>query len=343
MYNINIMETITQRRSIEALEKVLGEISPQPELLQNARLPSWVKSAGTLHSYLITRSQTPLVVLVPRKLSFDQITRTHGLISKSTRASVLIAADGLPPKYRSLLARERIPYFLTSGAINAPELAVVSAQFSMMTPARVPKLKEAHEVTPLGLKLAAAYLTDQLQPTFKLGELFDYLKKKSHKISAAKLSDVVTNLAELNIVTVHGAGPRKSFEFLPKEEVWSGVQTFAPPRLFRAQDGYSKPKEGTFVLASESALARFSMLGAPEHSVLAMTRKTALEARQSAADATRPSCTFQIWHEPPTLFSIQGCLNPIELYLSLRSNTDERVQISLDEMLQKWGLRRANV
>lgn len=340
------MEIIAQPPTAEALGKALGGLSPHPELLADAQLPGWLKNAGTLRSYLITGSQTPLVVLFPRKLTFDQLIRVHRLVSKTTKAPVIIAADDLPPKYRSLLARERISYFLKNGAINAPELALVSTQFATKTHSRLPKLIETNEVTPLGLKLVAAHLTGQLKTTFKLGELFELLKEeKNYKVSPAKLSAVVTNLAELNFVTVHGAGPRKSFEFLPKEEIWSSVQTFAPPRLFRAMDGYYQPVPGTFVWAGESALSHFSMLGAPGHPILAVNRKaeSQAQAQQTVGDWGRPLFTFQTWHEPPTLFSLKDCLNPIELYLSLRSESDERVQISLDEMLKELGLRRALV
>ena len=59
--------------------------------------------------------------------------------------------------------------------------------------------------------------------------------------------------------------------------------------------------------------------------------------KQSEMDSKIPKIRIEIRKEMPGLFSIAGYLNPVEIFLDLRNNQDERIQISLGQMMNKWN------
>jgi len=93
--------------------------------------------------------------------------------------------------------------------------------------------------------------------------------------------------------------------------------------------------------AGESALARHSMLAEPPNPAYAMSSET-WKAMQQAEDLRElkihepGSIEIEIWKYPPELFVRNGTVDPLSLYLSLKGTTDERVEIALDELLEKF-------
>ena len=44
---------------------------------------------------------------------------------------------------------------------------------------------------------------------------------------------------------------------------------------------------------------------------------------------------IQVWSYPPALFAEQGTVDRLSLYLSLRTDHDERTESALEEMMEK--------
>src|SRR5690606_24262748 len=101
----------------------------------------------------------------------------------------------------------------------------------------------------------------------------------------------------------------------------------------------------TYCLAGETALAHFTNLVDPKAKTLAMTPALFRSVFQSAKSVVKfdeigNGATLQIWKEDPRVFSLNGYLNPVELFISLQNHPDERVQIELDELLAPYRLTR---
>jgi len=100
-------------------------------------------------------------------------------------------------------------------------------------------------------------------------------------------------------------------------------------------------------VAGLSALSRLCLLGEPSIPVIAFTKESwDLEvARSSRAEVDpfdKPVVEVEIWSYSPDHITGQTripmspeSVDPLSLYLSLRNNVDDRVQLSLDEMMEK--------
>jgi DNA-binding MarR family transcriptional regulator len=96
-------------------------------------------------------------------------------------------------------------------------------------------------------------------------------------------------------------------------------------------------------LAGQSALAFYTMLAEPKVAVLAFpVAEWKVKLREEKIiKLTSPEpgdCEIELWKYPPAQFADNGRVDRLSLFLSLKDNTDERVQSALDELLgdMKW-------
>jgi DNA-binding MarR family transcriptional regulator len=92
--------------------------------------------------------------------------------------------------------------------------------------------------------------------------------------------------------------------------------------------------------AGESALARLSMLNEPQQPVIAITSEAAQQAKQEGvffeprelADAI----AVQIWRYIPNILANEKIVDPLSLWLSLKDNRDDRIQMALDDIEENF-------
>jgi hypothetical protein len=127
------------------------------------------------------------------------------------------------------------------------------------------------------------------------------------------------------------------------KELWDRSLEFmqSPVKKLVRADFRGKACPG--IPAGLTALAHCTMLAAPERPVFAVDSEQWNEYRkkQSVRElpfAERNSSDVEIWRYNPAMLSIEGFADPFSLYLSLRDDTDERVQASLNYMMEnmKW-------
>jgi hypothetical protein len=90
--------------------------------------------------------------------------------------------------------------------------------------------------------------------------------------------------------------------------------------------------------AGESALSKKSMIGAPPVEVygVAKTRKFVSQTTQLIDNAKQ--CQIELWRYDPTILSGEQCADPLSLALSLAHLNDERVELAVEEVLERvWN------
>jgi len=95
------------------------------------------------------------------------------------------------------------------------------------------------------------------------------------------------------------------------------------------------------LLAGESALSRHSMLSQPSHPTYAVSAQEwqVLQLNKEVTELKihEPgSMEIEIWKYDPELFAREGVVDPLSLYLSLKDTKDERVEMALDTLLEKF-------
>ncbi|MBN8538463.1 MAG: hypothetical protein J0M15_15530 [Deltaproteobacteria bacterium] len=344
------MEQIDIERNLRALQALypgLTEDKPQHLPMEQIKgLPVWMRENIRVLK-LPMKEAAPFYLVIPKpRLAFEHLMRIYQLLHEKLGPLVLVIADRMPPKHRPLLVKFRIPFIYKNESVFVPDLGLKIGRLKKFEDNHKLELADKKEgLTPFAFKIVAGLLTNQIPEEFTQKLLLEKLQYRT-KISASKLSPALTELTEHDLLFSHGAGPTKSYTQENHQKTWEKVllQTFAPFFKEVETNYLPKPFEG-YIVAGESALARYSNLAHPNQNVIAVTTS---EFRQNfktldkmaLAQERSETTLIQVWKEDPALFAIKGAQNPIEVFFSLQRNTDERVQLSLDEMLKAYGLHR---
>ena len=314
-------------------------------------LPVWIK--GSVKIFQLDRLGEPteafIYLVQPEpELTFEQLMRIYRQLVERFAAPILIIADNLPAKHRPLLVKFNIAFIYKSESIYAPALGLMFNHLKRFQEDRKNRVEFKREaLTPFALKLVSGLLTNRIPPEFTLKALHEFLRQEGGEVSAAKLSLTLRDLVNHGLLHASGAGPTRCFGKLNVEKTWEKILLAPIAPFFRQVEINFVQKENTeaFCLAGESALAQYSNLavtGTATHAMSVREFRASYEGIRSKVPSSyfNIPTVIQIWKEPPHLFAVEGVLNPVELFFSMRNHPDERVQLALDEMLKDYGLVR---
>jgi hypothetical protein len=345
------MEPLDIERNLRALQGIYpGEIRDKPHPLPIERikgLPIWMRENIRILEVPTQGAGEAIYLVVPKpRVAFEHLMRIYQILQEKLGPLVLIIADRMPPKHRPLLIKFRIPFIYKNESIFVPSLGVKIGNLKKFEDHSQPELaSKKEELTPFALKILAGFLTNQIPQEFTQKNLLENLQDKT-KISASKLSPVLIELTERELLNAHGAGPTKTYTQENHQQTWEKLLSLPLAPLFREVEANYLPKPlEEYVVAGEAALASYSNLAHPNKNIIAVTTNEFRLTFQSAskkflAQESKITTLVQVWKEDPALFAIKGVQNPIEVFFALQKNPDERVQLSLDEMLEKFSLRR---
>jgi len=314
-------------------------------------LPIWIK--GSVKIFQIERlgesTEAFLYLVQPElELTFEQLMRIYRQLVERFAAPVLIIADNLPAKHRPLLVKFNIAFIYKSESIYAPALGLMFNHLKRFQEDRKNRVEFKREaLTPFALKLISGLLTNRIPSEFTLKSLHESLRQEGFEVSAAKLSLTLRDLVNHGLLHASGAGPTLCFAKLNVEKTWEKILLAPLEPFFRQVEINFVQKENRekYCLAGESALAQYSNLavtGTVTHAMSVREFRASYKGIRSKVPSSNLNipAVIQIWKEPPHLFAVEGVLNPVELFFSMRNNPDERVQLAIDEMLKKYGLVR---
>lgn len=227
----------------------------------------------------------------------------------------------------------------------APDLGFKTS--NLKTLQREPKAEVKKDgLTPFALKVLAGLITNQIPTKFTLMLLNDQLREKGFKIAIGKLSAALNELTASDLLTVQQAGKTKTYAKKAESEYLAQLEYLKLAPFFReVETNYLPADRNTYAIAGETALAHYTNLAEPKQQTIAMFAKDyrTVYDRDNATvpygDFGNPSIV-QVWKEDPRIFALKGVINPLELFFSMKNHHDERVQLSLNELLAPYGLER---
>lgn len=344
------MGTPALQLNLKGLQFLYPTARAEPQRVPEDRIagiPPWIARAVDLYELtFLDRPNAPLFLVLPKaEITFDQLRRVYDQLNKRLNAHLLIVADPLPPKHRPLLVRCRIPFIYKDETVFSPELGLRAS--NLKTLGREPKIEvKKDSLTPFALKILAGIITNQIPNEFTLMLLNDQLREKGFKIALGKLSAKLNELAASDLLTTQPAGKTKTYAKKGASEYLVRFEHLKLAPFFReVETNYIPANRNTYAIAGETALAHYTNLAEPTQKTIAMSSKdfrTVFEIENATipyGDFGSPSIV-QIWKVDPRMFALNGVINPLELFFSMKDHSDERVQLSLDELLAPYGLKR---
>ena len=242
-----------------------------------------------------------------------------------------LVAEHLPPYLRNRLVELGQPFVVPGRQLFWP--AVGSAE-TVQRPQRL-RPRPVKTLGPVAQQLLIALLLQRLLPPVTITAAAGALG-----VTPASVSQAVKALEASELVHSQLEGRERIFALAQEGDVvWQRAQPLLrTPIRQRVRMLHADLPPETGICAGESAMAALTDLVEPAEPVYAVASRywTKLgEAPVVIPTADTGTCVVELWRYPPEPTAAQGCVDPLSLYLSLRDDKDERLQLALQELMEQ--------
>ena len=274
------------------------------------------------------------------KFKPTQFIKHMQLIPSVDMEQVCVVAQSLPTYVRKRLIERGISFVIPMVQMYLPTLGMeLRPRYGRKRSVSVERFSpELHlAVVPVAQVVLIHWLLGRMQHSITPLEL-----SKQLWYSAMSMSRALDQLESTQIAHIEHTGNRRLVTFVKdRKDIWNE----ALPRL---RNPISKTvrvlehdlDQNDMLVAGTTALSVRSMLSQPQYPEYAVSRD-AWKAMQKRGAKEIPieelgTCLLQVWCYDPCVLQLDGLTDPFSLYLSLQNDTDERIQMALDEMMVQF-------
>lgn len=309
------------------LYEVLGLSATVKPWTGGTALPYFLHDAYEFASIELFGAKYVLMLPHNQDSSAAKVRKDWDTLEKLSGAVGIYVAQVMSSYERQRLVGQHVPFIVPGNQLYLPDLGIDLREYFR-------KRREAADrgLSPATQALLISALLKPWKAEMHPAELADGLGYTSMTLSRA-----VKELENAELATVVAVGRERWLRF---EDNAQAIWTKALPLLRDPvkQSIWAMPDPGLMQqarLAGESALAHATLLAAPAHPVYALSSeqwKLAQKLGKLALPSPEPgACLWQIWRYNPNISHIPGSVDPFSLILSLRNESDERVQQALIE------------
>lgn len=244
---------------------------------------------------------------------------------------VCLVAEELPPHVRRRLVELRQPFVVPGRQLFWP--AIGSAE-TVQRPQRL-RPKPVEVLGPIAQQLLIALLLQRVLPPLTIQSVAEALG-----CSAASVSQAVKSLEASALVKSEVQGRERLFVLAgPAADMWRLAQPLLrSPVRQRVRILVAELPEDLQLRAGERALASVTDMADPDEPVFAIASRNWGRCVDAPIYIPVPdigTCVVELWRYPPELTAAHGRVDPLSLYLSLKDDKDERLQLALEDLVEQ--------
>lgn len=271
--------------------------------------------------------ETQVTIAVPTELdntSPMQLSKHKAKMVEAFRHPVVFALDTVASYNITRLTHAKVDFIVPGKLIFIPSMLIV-----------IRELKNSVKAMP-----------EKMPPVAQMLVLYHIEKSSIDGLTASEIATLTgfayptINLAlrwlvSNNIISLVGGKQKYVQITLSKGELWNQSLPLMSSPVERILYTNTKPVSG--LMAGESAMGHYTMLAEPATPILAIDKVTAKE-NAGLMNKEYGDIKVEVWKYPPTLLSEDEWADRLSLYLCMKDNEDERIQIECDTLIEemKW-------
>src|SRR3990172_8858292 len=325
------MDTAVQ----EYLRDTLG-IAPKGRAWAGAgKLPYFLQDAFEIRELKLW--DRPILLAIDRQANRPALANLRGQLDKlrALTGHPVVYVTGVLASYeRKRLIEQKVPFIVPGNQLYLPDLGIDLREYFR----RRPQVPDAALSPATQAMLITILLRKPWRADWQPGEVVIEIG-----YTAMTLSRAVKELTAAGIGTQRTEGRARWLHMeRTAEDTWDHAKPLlrSPVRRRIWAHPIPKLKPPHVRLAGLSALARYSMLAEPQWSVYAVSPaqwKAATQTGIKILPEQLPCASeWQLWHYNPALAPDSEKVDPLSLTLSLQDEADERVQLALGELKERF-------
>ena len=305
------------------------EISPT-RWAPGARLPAYLRHAYTFYETEILGVPCLLMADRAKDAPSAATVRKHAeQVRSKWDGEIIYVRDQVVAYQRRRLVEQNVPFVVPGNQMYLPMLGIdFREHFRQIHQA-------ASNLMPATQAVLIHVLNHDIEAVFTPIELADQLGYAKMTMTRAFNELEAAGLGDISM-----EGRQRCLRFrVDRRGLWKESQPLLRSPVKQRHHVRTIVPTSVGATAGLSALAKYSMLAAPPISVIAVSlqqwKSLQEEMNLSRAAVDDPeSLEIEVWTYDPQLFSSDGTVDRLSLFLSLRDSEDERVEAALEEMME---------
>ena len=279
----------------------------------------------------------PILLAIDRQANRPALANLRGQLDKlrALTGHPVVYVTGVLASYeRKRLIEQKVPFIVPGNQLYLPDLGIDLREYFRQRP-QAPDTALSPATQAM---LITTLLRKPWRPDWQPGEVVTEMG-----YTAMTLSRAVKELTAAGIGTLRTEGRARWLHMeRSAADTWDHAKPLlrSPVRRRIWAHPIPKLKPPHVRLAGLSALARYSMLAEPQWSVYAVSPaqwKAATETGiEILPEPLAGASEWQLWRYNPALAPDREKVDPLSLTLSLQDEADERVQLALDELKERF-------
>lgn len=314
----------------EYLNETLGiEVSPV-KWANSRRLPLFLRDGYAYFEVSVLSTPCLLMCDEGHDARSPATVRKHiEQVRAKWEGDIVYVRDQLAAYERKRLIEQKVPFIVPGNQLYLPTLGIDLREHFRTRHQTAPTLSPAAQAVVLYLLLRA---DQEVHTPAELADRLGYTKmsmsRAFNELEAEDLGDVAMQ------------GRQRCLTLgMSRRDLWQKSLPLLRSPVKQRQRLHAKLSDAPWVTAGLTALAHYSMLAAPQTTTVATTTKQWKQLRQKfdwkpAAASDPDALEVELWSYEPKLLATDNVVDRLSLYLSLKDDDDERVQGSLEEMME---------
>ena len=312
---------------MEYIERILDIKTEYKDWEDRKKIPYFLTDRYSLKKAKLDETNCLFMYIKGKMEDIVSVKKHVQKLAEIVNIPVVLVLDECLPRQRESLIKARIPFVMEGTQIFLPFMGVALQEtFSQ-------RMLAPRKISPAAQVLFLYFLYSGKEE-ISLSELSNHLSYSLMTISRA-----TKQLEDAGIIKSHKRGVSKfvTSEFYGKELFTVAEKVLISPvkkKLYIER----KDLKDEFLKAGISALSEYSMLSPSKIETYA-TMQFYGNSYEFMTDIDK-EIQLEIWHYDSKLFGMKGKIDALSLYLSLKDNADERIQISLTEMMEEFWRKK---
>lgn len=325
------------------IKSVLGieiDIKPLDKLMVN-KLPMYLKE-GYKWQEAFLMDRTCLLAELKEENAFGmaQIEKHIEQTKNTFDLPVIVIFNKLEAYNRKRLIERRVAFIIPNKQLYVPEFFIDLKDYNNAAP------KETDKFTPIAQQLFLLHILDKHQSLLLEQKTFKELAVLL-KTNAMAITRAVENLKQHEIIVVT-EGKEKYIQFkLERHELWNNAmqRNLLVTPIIKQVYVDELPLANNLLLSNASALPEYTDMNDVRQQYYAIEKNVfyALQKKKELINANKHEGEYclEVWKYNPTLLSEleqpdAPVVDPLSLYLSLKDSHNERIEMALEQIIEKY-------
>lgn len=289
---------------------------------EDKRLPLAIASG--YHFFDIELMETQVTIAVPAELdniSPMQLAKHQVKMVEAFHHPVVFALDNVASYNISRLTHAKVDFIVPEKLIFIPSLLIVIRELKS-------SIKAMPEKMPPVVQMLVLYHLEKVSINGLTASEIAALTGFAYPTVNVALRWLVHN----DIISLVGGKQKHVQITVDRMEFWNKSLPLMSSPVERILFADIKAVDG--LMAGETAMGHYTMLAEPATQTIAIDKATA-KKNAGLMNKEYGDIKVEVWKYPPTLLSEDECVDRLSLYLCMKDNEDERIQIECDTLIEE--------